>query len=53
MLRFVQEKHKPLWQKITDTRDLDDESAAQVNEVLAAYQKEYIAGKEKAKTVKA
>jgi F-type H+-transporting ATPase subunit alpha len=53
MLRFVQEKHKPLWQKITDSRDLDDDAAAQVNDALAAYQKEYVAGKEKAKTVKA
>ena len=53
MLRFVHEKHQPLWQKITDSRDLDDAAASQLSDVLAAYQKEYTAAKDKTKAVKA
>jgi F-type H+-transporting ATPase subunit alpha len=49
-LKFIREKHQPLWQKITDSRDLSDESAAKLTAALQDFQKQSLAQK---KTVKA
>jgi len=39
MLKFVRERKAALWQKITDTRDLDSDSAAQLSAAMSEYQK--------------
>ena len=45
-LNFVHEEKKPLWQKITDTRKLDDASAAEVEQAIAEFQGRYGGTKE-------
>jgi F-type H+-transporting ATPase subunit alpha len=40
-LKFIHEQKKPLWQKITDSRKLDDAMAAEVDQAIAAFQKQY------------
>ena len=50
--RFVRERKSALWQKITDTKTLDGESAAQLDQALAEFQAEY-ATKTNPATVKA
>ncbi len=37
MLRFFHDQKRPLWQKITDTRQFDDETAAEVDAALAEF----------------
>ncbi|MGO8750006.1 MAG: F0F1 ATP synthase subunit alpha [Thermoguttaceae bacterium] len=45
MLCFVREKRQAIWQKITDTRNLDDDTMAKLKDALTEYQKEYAAQK--------
>ena len=40
---FVRQKKSDVWQKIAETSDLDDESAAAVDEAIAEFQNEYSA----------
>ncbi len=40
-LKFIHENKNDLWQKITDTRELDDPTAAQLDEALTEFQKTY------------
>jgi len=49
-LRFVREEKKSLWQKITDSRKLDDAAATSVDQAIAEFQKRY-AGKKETVTV--
>jgi F-type H+-transporting ATPase subunit alpha len=51
MLCFVREKKQAIWQKITDTRNLDDDTMAKLKDALTEYQKEYAAKKQPAKAV--
>jgi len=37
-LAFVREQKRSIWQRITETRSLDDQTAAQLNEALAEFQ---------------
>jgi F-type H+-transporting ATPase subunit alpha len=43
MLAFVQEKHREIWNRITETKKLDDETMSRLNDALAAYQREHAA----------
>jgi len=52
MLKFVRDRKAALWQKITDTRDLDAEAAGQLSAAMSEYQKAYAQKKQPA-TVKA
>ena len=45
-LKFVREEKKSLWQKITDTQQLDDAAAAAVDQAIAEFQKRYGGKKE-------
>ena len=45
-LKFVHEEKKALWQKITDTRQLDDAAAAAVDQAIAEFQGRYGGKKE-------
>ncbi len=45
-LKFIQENKKPLWQKITDTRKLEDADAAAIDQAIAEFQKQYGGKKE-------
>jgi F0F1-type ATP synthase alpha subunit len=45
-LQFIREKKQDLWQKITDTRQLDDDSAAAVDRAIAEFQGRYAGAKE-------
>ena len=45
-LKFVRDEKKSLWQKITDTRQLDDASAAAVDQAIAEFQRRYARTKE-------
>ena len=47
-LKFVREEKKSLWQKITDTQQLDDAAAAAVDQAIAEFQKRYGGKKETA-----
>ena len=47
-LKFVREEKKALWQKITDTRQLDDGDAAGVEQAIAEFQKRYTGKKDTA-----
>ncbi len=40
-LKFIREQKKDIWQKITDSKQLDDETAAALDEALAEFQKVY------------
>ena len=40
-LKFIHEQKHPLWQKITDTKQLDAESAAELDKAIAEFQKIY------------
>jgi len=42
-LKFVREEKRTVWQKITDSRQLDDESAAAVDQAIAEFQERYAA----------
>jgi F-type H+-transporting ATPase subunit alpha len=44
-LQFVREQKKDLWQKITDSKKLDDDSAAAVDAAIAEFQKIFAAEK--------
>jgi len=46
-LRFIHQQKESIWQKITDTRQLDDQTAAKLDEALAEFGKRH-AGKEEA-----
>ncbi|MEE8451939.1 MAG: F0F1 ATP synthase subunit alpha, partial [Thermoguttaceae bacterium] len=37
-LKFIQDHKKPMWQKITDTKQLDDDSIAELEKALAEFQ---------------
>jgi len=39
MLRFVRERKAAVWQKITDTRDMDSDSANQLSAAMGEYQR--------------
>ncbi len=39
LLQFIHEKYQHLWQRITDTRDLDQETLAQLDEALTQFHK--------------
>ena len=41
MLAYMRHERKDIWQKLTDTQQLDDEIMAQLNEALADYHREY------------
>jgi F-type H+-transporting ATPase subunit alpha len=43
-LKFIHDERKPLWQKITDSRKLDDDSIAEIEKAIAEFQGRY-AGK--------
>jgi F-type H+-transporting ATPase subunit alpha len=49
-LKFIRDEKQALWQKITDTRKLDDDSAAAVDRAIAEFQGRY-AGKKETVTV--
>ncbi len=40
-LKFINEEKRSIWQKITDTKDLDDETAAELDAALEEFQKLY------------
>jgi F-type H+-transporting ATPase subunit alpha len=40
-LKFIRERKQPLWQKICDSRDMDKEAQAQVDQAIAEFQKSY------------
>jgi F-type H+/Na+-transporting ATPase subunit alpha len=42
-LKFIHEDRKALWQKITDTKQLDDASAAEIESAIAEFQKRFAA----------
>ena len=50
-LEFMHSQKQPLWQKITDSRQMDAETATQVDQAIAEFQK--IFGGSKDKTVTA
>ena len=45
-LEFIHKERQPLWKKITDSRQLDDASAAEIDRAIAEYQKRYAGAKE-------
>ncbi len=45
-LKFVRDEKKSLWQKITDSRQLDDAAAAGIDQAIAEFQKRYAGKKE-------
>ena len=47
-LRFIHEERNSIWQEITDSRQLDDKTAAQLDQALAEFQKVYTQHKEEA-----
>lgn len=49
-LKFVHEERKPLWQKITDSKKMDDATASEVDQAIADFQKRF-AGKKESVTV--
>jgi F-type H+-transporting ATPase subunit alpha len=49
MLKFVRERKAAVWQKITDTKDLDSATAEQLAAALAEYQSSYGGKKQPAK----
>ena len=49
-LKFIHDEKKPLWQKITDTRKLDDDRPPEVEQAIAEFQGRY-AGKKETVTV--
>ena len=48
-LAFIHENKQPLWQKITDSHKLDDESLAEMDRAIAEYQGQYAGKKETAR----
>jgi F-type H+-transporting ATPase subunit alpha len=40
-LEFIHQRKQDLWQKITDTKDLDEATAAQLDEALLQFQQQY------------
>jgi F-type H+-transporting ATPase subunit alpha len=45
-LKFIHDEKKSLWQKITDSRQLDDASVTAVDQAIAEFQKRYAGTKE-------
>ena len=45
-LKFIREERESIWQEITDSRQLDDKTAAQLDQALAEFQKIYAQQKE-------
>ena len=45
-LKFIHEGKKELWQKITDSKQLDDAAAAEVEKAIAEFQGRYAPKKE-------
>jgi F-type H+/Na+-transporting ATPase subunit alpha len=52
MLQFIHENRQPLWQKITDTKQLDDEAMAAVKDALSQYQRQRAEKQETASAAK-
>jgi len=48
MLSFMRSQKQALWQKITDTRDLDDTAMSAMSAAMNAYQKQYAGRKQPA-----
>jgi len=46
-LQFIREEKQDLWKKITDSKQLDDASAAAVDQAIAEFQKRYAGKKDK------
>jgi F-type H+-transporting ATPase subunit alpha len=46
-LKFIREKKKPIWQKIAETKKIDDETIAEIESAIAEFQKEFAGEKEK------
>jgi F-type H+-transporting ATPase subunit alpha len=42
-LKFIHAERKPLWQKITDTKQIDDATTAEIESAIAEFQKRYAA----------
>jgi F-type H+-transporting ATPase subunit alpha len=40
-LKFIHEERQPLWQKITDTKQIDDATTAEIEAAIAEFQKRY------------
>jgi hypothetical protein len=49
-LKFIHEERKPLWQKITDSKKMDDATTTEVDHAITDFQKRY-AGKKESVTV--
>jgi F-type H+/Na+-transporting ATPase subunit alpha len=49
-LKFIHESRKAIWQKIAETKQIDDAAMAEVEAAIAEFQKQY-AGKKEKKTV--
>ncbi len=47
-LKFIRQERHSIWQEITDSRQLDDKTAEQLDQALAEFQKSYAPQKEKA-----
>jgi F-type H+-transporting ATPase subunit alpha len=47
-LKFIREQQKTIWQKITDTRQLDDQTAAELDRAVAEFHKLYAQQKQPA-----
>jgi F-type H+-transporting ATPase subunit alpha len=45
-LAFIHRERQPLWDKLAETRKLDDESAAEMDRAIADYQNQYVGTKE-------
>ncbi len=45
-MKFIRDEKKELWQKITDTRQLDDAAAADLDQAIGEFQKRYAGAKE-------
>lgn len=45
-LAFIHKEKQPLWQKITDTRELADETAAEIDAAIAEFQQRHAGAKE-------
>ena len=41
LFRYVRERRRPLWQKITDTKKFDGETEAELEQAIAEFQAQY------------
>ena len=47
-LNFFHEKKRPVWQKITDTRQMDDQTAEEVDQAMAEFHNQYAGRRDEA-----